>query len=902
MDQLLTTKLFIPKSRSDLVARPRLIEKLNDNLSHKLVLISAPAGYGKTTLVTAWLHQIEASRAAQVCWLSLDKDDSEPQQFFRYLAAAVRSLPDVRSSLFQLLQANQSFSAKTLMKAFLHDVTAISSPFIFVLDDYHTLDSAEIDDALATLSDLMPPQMTLVLTSRSDPGFPISRLRARGELVELRADDLRFTEAEATQFMQETMHLSLQGDQITALEKRTEGWIVGLQMAAISMQGRSDTTGFIQAFTGSHRYIVDYLVDEVLQNQPEHVRSFLYQTSILRRLSGPLCDVVTGQEESKVLLQTLERDNMFVVPLDDHRQWYRYHHLFTEVLHAHLSDEQSAQVPVLHRRASEWYEQNDMLAEAVHHAFVAEDFERAAYLTELAWRAMTVSYQSVTWLNWVKALPDELVRARPVLSVGYSWALLDTGELEAAESRLRDAELWLNPAADTNVQFPKTVVVDEDEFQALPRTIANARAYLAQALGNAPSAIKYAQQALDLLIGDDFFERSLAVLLLGFAYWSNGDMEAAYRAIADAVSNMQKAGNLPFTISFTSYLADILTAQGCLSEAIRTYSQLLETVLEQGEPVIPETAVLYLGLSELYHEQGDIEAARWHLLKGEELGEQPAFPPWYRHWFLAQARMKRTENDLDGVIDMLISAERMHYRHPIPDVRPLAALKTRTWLAQGRLAEAWGWVNERGLSADDNLSYMREFEHLTLARVLIAQYKNNQDENAIRAAMGLLERLLLKAEEGRRIGSIIEILALQALANEAQGNTPLALKPLKRALTLAEPENYVQVFVDEGLPMASLLQAALQEGISVPYATQLLAAIGKDAGDEVTTQPLVDPLSEREMEILALIAEGLKNQEIADKMVISLNTVLYHTKNIYNKLGVNKRTQAVLKARELNLL
>ena len=453
----------MPPYRPDGVERPRLLEKLEPKRPFKLILISAPAGYGKTTLITAWLRHIQAADEARICWLSLDEDDSDPQQFFRYLAAAVRPLPGVQSTLPQLLQSNQAIPAKTLTKAFIHDLVPVTTPYYLIIDDYHAIDAADVDSALATLLELMPPQMTMVLTSRSDPGFPISRLRARGELIEVRADDLRFTEEEAAQFLRRTMGLTLQAEHITALEKRTEGWAAGLQMAALSMQNRTgeDLDGFVHSFTGSHRFILDYLVEEALQQQPESIRTFLLHTAILDRLCGPLCDAVTGQEESQKILEALERDNLFVVPLDDQRVWYRYHHLFADVLQAQAKVTQPDLVAAHHQRASAWYGQHGLPADAIRHALAAEEYEQAAAFAELTWRSMDRSYRSAIWLGWVKALPDELVRARPVLSAGYAWALLDSGEMEAAETRLRDAERWLAMGERPQAAADEMVVVSK---------------------------------------------------------------------------------------------------------------------------------------------------------------------------------------------------------------------------------------------------------------------------------------------------------------------------------------------------------------------------------------------------------------------------------------------------------
>ena len=444
---ILATKLYIPRLRPNVVSRPRLIERLNEGLHRNLILISAPAGFGKTTLVSEWV----AGCDRPVAWLSLDEGDNDPTRFLTYLVAALQTIaPNIGVGVLGALQSPQPPPTEAILTALLNEITAIPDNFVLVLDDYHVLDAKPIDHALTFLSSICHHSMHLVIATREDPQLPLARLRARGQLTELRAADLRFTASEAAEFLNQVMGLGLSAADIAALEDRTEGWIAGLQLAALSLQGRQDVPGFIRAFAGDHRYIVDYLVEEVLQRQPEPVRSFLLQTSILDRLHGPLCDAVTGQEEGNARLEALERGNFFVVPLDDKRHWYRYHHLFAEVLSAHLMAEQPDQVATLHRRASEWYEQNGLAADAIRHALAAEDFERAADLIELAVPAMRRSRQEATVLGWLKALPDELVHCRPVLSVGYAWALLAVGELEAVEARLRDAERWLDTTADTS--------------------------------------------------------------------------------------------------------------------------------------------------------------------------------------------------------------------------------------------------------------------------------------------------------------------------------------------------------------------------------------------------------------------------------------------------------------------
>lgn len=446
---ILTTKLFIPPTRPNISPRPRLVEQLNASLHHRLTLISAPAGFGKTTLVSEWLAGLSPAenqgneQRIRAAWLSLDEGDTDLTRFLTYLIAAIQTTAaEQGAEALEMLQSPQPPPFEPVLTALLNDIITVPDPLVLVLDDYHVVEaqpddaSKSIDEALSFLLGHLPPQMHLVITTREDPQLPLSRLRARGQLNELRVTDLRFTQEEAAAFLNQVMRLELSAADVASLENRTEGWIAGLQLAALSMQGRADISEFVQAFSGDHRYIMDFLVEEVLQRQSQLVRRFLLQTAILDRLSGPLCDAVTGLENGSALLETLERGNLFVVPLDDQRRWYRYHHLFADVIQAHLLDEQPDSVTILHRRASAWYEDNGMWREAVQHAFQGEDLERAARLAELAWPAMESSFQNAVWLRWVKALPKELIGVRPVLSTDYGWVLLETGQLESAETHL----------------------------------------------------------------------------------------------------------------------------------------------------------------------------------------------------------------------------------------------------------------------------------------------------------------------------------------------------------------------------------------------------------------------------------------------------------------------------------
>ena len=928
---VLATKLYVPPPRSKAVLRPRLIERLNEGVfsGRKLTLISASAGFGKTTLVSEWIAGCERP----VAWLSLDEGDNDITRFLTYLVTALQTIAaNIGEEVLGALQSPQPPPIESILTALINEITNIpDNPstggaklpqsgrgFILVLDDYHIIDSKPVDNALTFLLEHLPSQMHLVIATREDPHLPLSRLRVRGQLTELRAADLRFTPSEAAEFLNQVMVLNLSAEDIASLETRTEGWIASLQLAALSMQGHSsrDATSFIKSFSGSHRFVLDYLVEEVLRQQSESVRSFLLRTSILDRMYGPLCDVVLGPPSAsgQETLEYLEHVNLFIVPLDNERRWYRYHHLFSDVLQAHLVAEQPDQVSTLHLRASGWYERNGLRSDAIRHALAAKDFERAATLIELAIPEMRKNRQgaTVTELGWLKALPDELVRFRPVLSLDYAYALVGGGELEGVEAWLQNAERWLDTTAEMR-ERPESpaagmIVVDEEEFRRLPGMIALLRAAQALARGDMPETVKNARRVLDLAPGDAHLMLGGAASQLGLAAWASGDLDAARRMTADGMANVRLAGYISPAIGGAIVLADIQIAQGRLHEAITTYEQALLWATEPGAPVLRGAADMYVGLSNLHREHNDLKTATQHLLTSQALGELAGMPQNPYRWCAAMARIREAQGDLDGALSLLDQAERLYDGNFSPNVRPIATRKIRVWLAQGRLGEALGWAREQGLSIENELSYMQEFNHITLARVLLARYQSDRADGSISGVVGLLERLLKAAEEGGRKGSVIETLVLQALAYRAQGDLPAALLPLKRALALAEPEGYVRMFLDEGLSMMQLLKEASTHEIMPDYTDKLLTAFEsekrkiKDKPDLPPAQSLIDPLSQREIKILQLIAQGLSNREIGERLFLALDTIKGHNRKIFDKLQVQSRTEAIARARELGLL
>ncbi len=690
-----------------------------------------------------------------------------------------------------------------------------------------------------------------MITTRADPALPLARLRGRGELVEIRAADLRFTPDEAAAYLNETMGLDLPARDVAALEGRTEGWIAALQLAALSIQGRDDVAGFIAGFSGDDRYIVDYLVEEVLHRQSEPVRSFLLQTSILSLLSGPLCDAVTGLDGGKAMLEALDRKNLFLVPLDDRRHWYRYHHLFADVLRTRLLDEQPDQVPELHRRASVWYEGSGDTAEAIRHAMAGGDLERTADLVELAIPATVRNRQEATLRQWLEALPDELLRVRPVLSNAYAGTLLSRGEVEGVEQRLQDAERWLGAtggAADLAAgRAAGMIVVDEVAFRQLPGSVAVHRAghalLLGDVAGTAPMPGERSTSSARMT--------TLHVAAQPGSWRSPPGQPGTSRQrsgwYAAAMASLEKADHLSDVIGCGLALADIRLAQGRLGEALRIFERGLALATGQGGRVLRGAADMHVGISTILRERDDLEGAGRQLLLGGELGEENGLPQNRYRSRVALAAIRQVEGDLGGALELLTEAERLYVGDFSPDVRPVAAVKARVWVAEERLGEAFNWAREQGLSAEDDLSYLREFEHVTLARLLLA--RRVQDDRSLQQGLDLLERLLRSAQDGGRMASVIEILILQALGQQARGDVRVALVPLDRALALAEPEGYVRIFVDEGAPMAALLDRAAEHTGVPAYVRRLRSVFGPAEAQRATKQPLVEPLSERELDV-----------------------------------------------------
>lgn len=884
---LLETKLHPPRTRQRFVHRARLLERLEQAMDARLTLVSAPAGFGKSSLVATWLETTQRDKR-RVAWFSIDADDSDPTTFWRYVTSALeRAMPERHDDDGPLLDPNEPRMDVALGRL-INELGAVSDEVVLVLDDYHEVASAEIHESMAYLLEHMPANLHVVVITRADPSLPLARMRARGELVEIRAADLRFTDDEAATYFREVAGLELDATAVNALASRTEGWVAALQLAGLSMEGRDDVGEFIAGFAGDDRYIVDYLVEEVLQRQTDAVRSFLLQTSILARMNGSLCDAVTDGDRARATLEELERANLFLVALDDRRQWYRYHQLFADVLHARLLDERPDEVPTLHRRASEWHAEHGDLAEAIRHAIAGKDFDRAADLVERATPETRRNRQDAVRQQWLEALPAEVIRRRPVLSNLFAATLLVHGKTEGVKEHLDDAERWLEPASEA------PTYVDEEEFRDLPGAIAIHRAGLARLQGDVGATIAHATAARELMRDDNELGRGSAAALLGLAQWTNGDLQAADRGYVDAITHLERAGYLPDVLGCSIALADIRSGLGKLGDALRIYERGLKLANGPGATVMRGAADMHTGMADVLRERNELEQASHHLDVVTELGEDNGLPQNPYRWRLVAARIRQATGDIDGALALYDDADRRYFTDFSPRVRPPSALRARMLITQRRLADAARWARDEGVSADDELTYVREFEHATLARLLVAQNRPGD-------ALGLLARLLRAAQEGSRTGSVLDVLVAQSLAFDASGDAASALDALERAAELAEPEGYVRVFLDEGPPMASLLKRAAARPTASNAVTALANAFTPPRR-VLANQGLVEPLSERELEVLRLLQGDLDGPGIANELFVSLNTVRTHTKNIYAKLGVSSRRAAVRRGAELGLL
>ncbi|MDQ1324350.1 MAG: hypothetical protein QG587_1686, partial [Chloroflexota bacterium] len=807
--EILGTKLHAPLPRPSAVDRTRLLDRLGRGAMSKLTLVSAPPGFGKTTLVAQWIAAQGAERST--AWVSLEPADNEPTTFWAYVAAAVaRVLPGVGDTARDLLADGQA-RADRAIAALVYDLATVPGDLVIVLDDLHVIEAPEIGEGLAYLLDHLPPQVHLVVITRSDPPLPLARMRARGELVEVRAADLRFTTEEAAAYLNDQMGLSLAGAEVNTLEARTEGWIAALQLAAISMRGREDVASFIASFAGDDRYVVDYLADEVLERQPEAIRDFLLRTAILDRLTGALCDAVTGATGGSATLVSLERANLFLVPLDDQRRWYRYHHLFADLLRTRLLDQHPGDVPELHRRASAWWEARGEPAEAIGHALAAGDVERAADLVEPEARRLVRGRHEMTVRRWLDSLPDRIYEVRPVLADAHAGVLLATGQTEGVDRRLGQAERWLDAAVgDAERQRAERaglVATDLEALRRLPGSVALHRAGLAVMQGRQPDAITHARRALEVARAGSV-EAGGAAAILGLVSWAAGDLAAAHAAWTEGAAALEQAGHHADMLGCSIALGDIEVTQGRLHDARRTYERGLRLSATHGQPVLRGAADMHVGLAELFREWNDLEAARRHLDQATELGERMGLPQHPYRWRVARAALLRVEGDTDAALALLDEAERVYDGDFSPEVHPVASARARLWVSTGRHADALAWARDRGLTAEDDAVYLREDEHITLARALLAHAVADGNRSAAMQASSLVGRLLEAAEAGGRGRSEVELLVLCARACQALGDIDDAVTALDRALALAEPQGYVRLFLDEGPAMAALLAEA----------------------------------------------------------------------------------------------
>ena len=906
---LLASKFYYPPHRGDLVRRIHLLEGLEAGLSRKLTLVSAPPGFGKTTLVSEWIRE----GGHPIAWLSLDRNDNDLSRFLIYLIAALQRIdPEIGADVQAVLEESLPPHFEILLTRLIGEMERLPDKSIIVLDDYHLIDSKPVHDVINFLIEYLPPTIHMVITGRADPPLPISRLRVRGEVNEVRTSQLRFTNKELHSYLNDVMGFDLPSEGVAALEARTEGWIASLKLAAISMQGRKDRPEFISEFSGSHRYVIDYLVDEVLARQPEEVQTFLLCTSILERFCAPLCEYVLGASKEIAIIDFLDRSNLFLVPLDDHREWYRYHHLFADFLSQRLRESERDRIPELHHRASQWFENEGLVDEAIQHALAAGDMEGAARLVDGIAADLVVRREPNRLLKFVKQLPSDLCQGYPMLGIWHAWALFFMGHYEMVEPALAVAETNQNKVpGNLNSGYPTTV-----------------RAYLANQQGDLLKSIKLSEQALEQLSEATpdritLIFRGSAVIWLGVNHRELGNLEKAEQLFAEAARINQEAGNFYAALASFEQLAKLAVIRGQLQQALDVYRsglKLAQNWTETGSKLqgsLIAAAGPQLGLGAVLYQLNDLAGATAHIQRGVdllELGELSG----KMHSYRMLAYLRQAQGEYEASAELFLKAcavedsltVRQANVSDLPSLTKLGILlsRSRTEMAH-LLTKVSRRVESRGVHATDEVDfcspdgYPREFMYSDLACVLLAQDRAAE-------ALPLLTRLLQAAITMERHGDEIRYLAKIALAQHALGNMQAALDSLSRALTLAEPQGYVRLFVDEGKPMAELLRFAISQKVASDYASKLLAAFPKDVLDAIPidkertilTQMLAEPLSEREIEVLHLMAQGYKYQEIAERLVVSINTVRYHTRNVYGKLNATNRTQAIGRAKELNLL
>lgn len=834
--------------------------------------------------------------------------DNDPVRFWRHAIAALNRLrPGIADQVGPLLARPGLASVDGVVTAVVNELATADGDALLVLDDYHVIHAEQVHRSLMVLLEHPPPGLHLVLASRSDPSMPLARMRGRGQLAELRSTDLRFTPEEAAALLRRSVRSDLDDEAAATLAARSEGWAAGLQLAALSLRGQANINEFVTTFSGTHRYVLDYLTEEVLSGQPEPIRTFLLETSVLDRLCGPLCDAVTGRAGSQALLEAIERSNLLVVPLDEVRGWWRYHHLFADLLRARLHQQQPRRVQELHRNAATWSDAHGCADEAVHYALAAADPVWAAQLIERHADALILRGEVATVRRWLADLPADLAATRPRLLLARTLLSLLTGEVEAVETLLESAERVADSADDP---FEPSVGSAASALATVPAAIALDRAHLAELRGDADRAIHFGQKALELIGDSDSMLGSIAAARLAVAYWLGGRLGDAERGLSASIDGWQAAGERYLAVRGCSYLGLVHRAQGRLDAALMTYQRALEIATPQAGPAFPAAGAALVGIAEIAYQRNELDVAMQHVAEGIETCRQLPFTQPLAMGLVTLAWIRQATGDADGALDAVSEAEQVPASPDLADVlNPVPVQRARLLLSQGNVPAVAEWIEERGVSVDDELSYPREPAYLLLVRMLLATGAANE-------ALHLLGRLHADAAAHNRVGSLIEIHALRAVAFAAVGNEADGVESLATALTLSCRQRYIRVFVDEGAPMRALfgpLVAAQSDEHAITGRLPLscLARLAKafDTGEDRSQTPrtsivpgLIVPLSDRELEVLHLLAAGKQNREIADELYVTRDTVKKHITHILDKLGVANRTQAATRARELGLL